>query len=167
MTKLSIHEADSIWQSLGGFNHDCRRGDSHPLKQRRTGFYLHWIFMWLGWIFISHKKGISLMLLGLLLAVQTLMAHGLSSGKLSTVSQLRFIFEDEVVSADTWPLSSVNWAQGLLLNCASKKHKLLWVGKKQKGGHGGLVSVQKLWSRETGFITAEIIVCTCIAACWG
>lgn len=132
MKKLCIHEADSIWKSFGGFNHDCRRGDSHPLKQRRTGFYLHWIFMWLGWIFISHKKGISLMLLGLLLAVQTLMAHGLSSGKLSTVSQLRFIFEDEVVSADTWPLSSVNWAQGLLLNCASRNTNCSGWGKSRR-----------------------------------
>ena len=47
--------------------------------------------------FISHKTGVSLMLLGPLLAVQTLMAHGLatipSSGKLSIVSQLRFVFD--------------------------------------------------------------------------
>lgn len=47
--------------------------------------------------FISHKPGVSLMLLGPLLAVQTLMACGLatipSSRKLGIVSQLRFVFD--------------------------------------------------------------------------
>lgn len=47
--------------------------------------------------FISHKPGVSLMLLGPLLAVQTPLACGLapvpSTGKLSPVSQLRLVFK--------------------------------------------------------------------------
>lgn len=52
---------------------------------------------------ISHKPGISLMLLGAPLALQTPMAHGLatipSSGKLGIVSQLRLVSGDEAVPA--------------------------------------------------------------------
>lgn len=70
--------------------------------------------------FISHKPGVSLMLLGPLLAVQTLMACGLatipSSRKLGIVSQLRFVFDWGwgCPCMGIWPWSSVKYLQGLL-----------------------------------------------------
>lgn len=76
--------------------------------------------------FISHKPGVSLMLLGPLVAVQTLMACGLattpSSRKLGIVSQLRFVFDWGWGCPYTgiWLWSSVKYIQGLLLNYASR-----------------------------------------------
>lgn len=66
------------------------------------------------------------MLLGPLLAVQTLLTHGPattpSSGKLSTVSQLRLVFDWgwSCPCMSIWPWSAGHYMQGLLLNHASR-----------------------------------------------
>lgn len=66
------------------------------------------------------------MLLGPLLAVQTLLASGLatipSSGKLSTVSQLRLVFDWgwSCPCMRIWPWSTRHYMWGLLLNHASR-----------------------------------------------